>query len=145
MFSKHLQNFFLFLLLVSINLNVSASDTADNRKPAALILFHVVQDQFSFDYKDIKSATIIEHNYQFEGLRLRLKPYAVESFKRITGAGIGKVALLSINNKILSSSTIQTPLGGDILIKSITRGEAQDIINQLKSIQAQNELNSNNE
>lgn len=127
---------FLLVLLFSFTSLTFAKDI--NQTSETLIAFDVIQDQFPFNYKNIKGATIMEQNGQFQGLRVQLKPYAIESFKRITTAGIGKVAILVINNKIASTTTIQSPLGGDIMITGITRGEAQDIINKLKQYQSQN-------
>lgn len=116
--------------------SLTFADSIEERTSQALIAFNVIHDQFAFNFKNIKSASIIEQNGQFQGLRVQLKPYAIESFKRITTAGLGKVAILVVNNKIVSSTTIESPLSGDIMIKSITRGEAQDIINKLKLYQS---------
>lgn len=122
---------YILLLLALLSFaKLTFSEIVQN--PELLMTFNVIQDQFPFNFKNIKSATIIEKNGRYLGLRIELKPYAIETFKRISTSGIGKVAILVFNNKIVSTATIQSAFGGDILLSGMKREDAQEMINKLK-------------
>lgn len=109
-----------------------AQDT--NKTQQNHMVFQVVQNQLAFDNALIKHASIIENkDGTFGGLEVTLKPSASKEIKRITTAGIGKVANLVINGKIVSSAKLQSSLEHQFLITDITKENAQTFISYLKA------------
>jgi len=119
--------FFYFMSVVS-SAETQHFDDGNN----GFISFQIIQDQIRFDNSNIKNASIIEENGVFKGLEIELKNVAVENFQNITKAGLNKTLNVVLNNKIISSTIIQTPLNQKILISGLTKGEAFTFINALR-------------
>lgn len=104
----------------------TTSEKATDNTSASFMLFQVIKDQMVLDYSNIKSATLIEPQAgDFKGLLIELKPAAVSEIAGLTSAGLGKPANLIFNKKVISTSVIQTPLGGSVLISGISKEDAQ--------------------
>ncbi|RDI46049.1 SecDF P1 head subdomain-containing protein [Aquicella lusitana] len=95
------------------------------------LMFQVIQDQIIFDNSNIKSAMLIEREGNFIGLEIELKAPAIDEISRISKAGLGKQLNIVLDKKIITTAIIQTPLGGKLLIKGITRQEAQEFLDSL--------------
>ena len=103
------------------------------------LVFQVIQDQFIFDNSTIKNAILIEENGAFRGLEVELKASAVDTFNRMTMAGMGKSANLLLNKKVISTSVIQSALGAKLLITGISKEEAQQFLIALQNYQINNQ------
>ena len=101
----------------------------------AVLEFQVVQNQFIFDHDTVKNASLIlQDDGTFKGLFVELKPTAATDFERITTVSVGKHLNIFFNKKVITSSVLQTPLGGSLLISGISKVDAQEFINSLKSV-----------
>lgn len=93
------------------------------------LVLAVIQDEFRFDFNNIKSATMINNDDNtFKGLLIELKTPAVASLKKITGDAFNKEIMIIFNNKVVSSSIVQTELGPKILFSGITLADAQTFL-----------------
>lgn len=100
----------------------------------APIVFQIIQDQMNIDNSMIKSASIITDNDGiYGGLQINLNASASKELIRITKAGIGKIANIVLNNKIVSSATLQSSLQHQFLLTDITKEDAQMFIDSLKN------------
>lgn len=102
-------------------------------KMTGFMLFQVIKDQMVFDFSNIKSASLIEQNGHFKGLLIELKKPGMIEIEGITSAGLGKPANLIFNKKIVSTTIIQSPLGGSILISGLSKEDAQLFLRSLNS------------
>lgn len=91
----------------------------------------VVQSRFVFDNTDIKSVNILMPDGVYQGLHIQLKPEAVTAMERMTKDAIGKRLNLVFNDKIISTTIIQTSLGGDLRITGISKSDAEEFIASL--------------
>ena len=97
------------------------------------VVFQVIQDQLNIDNSVIKDASIITNSDgSYGGLQINLNSAASKELTRITTAGIGKVANIVLNNKIVSSATLQSSLQHQFLVTSIKKEDAQMFIDSLK-------------
>jgi preprotein translocase subunit SecD len=109
-----------------------AQDTHKNQRNH--MEFQVVQNQLVFDNSLIEHASFIKNkDGTFGGLEVTLKPSASEELKRITAAGIGKVANLVINDRIVSSAKLQSSLEHKFLITDIAKEDAQKFVDSLQA------------
>jgi preprotein translocase subunit SecD len=94
--------------------------------------FEIIQTQFAFDNSTVNKASLEESNRNFTGIRIQLKPDGAKAFTNMTKANIGKTVNLVFNNKIISSSVIQTELGSDLLVTGISREDAELFLQLLR-------------
>jgi preprotein translocase subunit SecD len=127
---------YLLILTTSLTLftsSISLADTQTKHGPVS-ISFQVIQDQLNIDSSMIKSASIITNsNGAYYGLQIELSSSAAKELTHLTTNGVGKIANLVINNKIITSATIRSPLQDKFLITGITRKDAQEIIDSVKN------------
>lgn len=97
---------------------------ADTRS-TGFMLFQVIKDQMVLDYSNLHSASIIETGGHYKGLLVQLKKPFVSEMEGITSAGMGRPANLVFNKKIISTTLIQSPLGGSVLITGLSKEDAQ--------------------
>lgn len=111
-----------------------ASGTTDvvpatyKEKPVAL--FQVIESQLILNQADIESVTI---DPAMNGaVRLKLNPEAAHQLEFLTEANIGKRLNLIVNQKLISSPTIQSMFsGGDMILTGFTESEANAWIQSL--------------
>lgn len=99
----------------------------------APIVFQVIQTQMNIDSSMIQGASLIDNNGKYGGLEIVLKPSAASELKRITKAGVGRIANLEINDKVMLSAKIRSPLDPKFVVSGITKDEAQAFIDALKT------------
>lgn len=134
---------FLILLFTSFSSSNAAPvenppQNTSTTEPAltGFLLLQVVKDQFVLDNSTIKSASIVQQgNGKYVGLKVELKPYAIAELEKITTAGIGKPFNLVFNKKVLSTTMIQSALGGQLLISSLNKEQAQAFLKTLTQIE----------
>lgn len=101
--------------------------------PSLSLTLSIVQNQFIINKSNVQSASIIkDHNGQYKGLQLEIKPEFVDAFVNMTKAGVGKTMNIIFNNRIISASVIQSPLSSNILLAGITKEDAQLFIDVLR-------------
>lgn len=122
------------LILTTGTMMMSSVIYADNasKRDHAPVVFQVIQDQMNIDASMIKDASLIDNNGTYGGLEIVLKPSAATELKRITKAGVGKIANLEINDKIVIAAKIRSPLEPKFVVSGISKDEAQTLINSLK-------------
>lgn len=122
------------IILTASMIFMSSMSLADaiTKQTHAPVVFQVIQAQINFDNSMIKSASFItKSDGSFGGLQIQLKPSASKELTHVTAAGIGKVANLVINDKIVTSATLRSSLQNQFLITDITKEDAQKFIDSL--------------
>lgn len=122
------------IILTTSTMMMSSTTYADNatKRDHAPVVFQVIQDQMNIDASMIKSASIIDNNGTYGGLKIVLKPAAAKELKRITKAGVGRAANLELNNKTVTTVTLRSRLKHQLVINDITQEDAQAFIDSLK-------------
>jgi len=122
-----------FIILATSTMLMSPVSFADTTKhPHASIVFQVVQDQMNIDNSMIKDASLIDNNGTYGGLKIILNTSDSKELTQITKAGVGKIANLVINNKIVTSATLRSSLQHQFLVLDITKEDAQAFIDSVK-------------
>lgn len=123
-----------YLIILTTSTMMSSVSYADNasKRDHAPVVFQVIQDQMSVDASMIKSASLIDNNGKYGGLKIVLKPAAAKELKRITKAGVGRAANLELNNNTVTTVTLRSPLKHQLVVNDITKEDAQAFIDSLK-------------
>lgn len=97
------------------------------------MVFQVIQRQMVFDNSTIESATIIFPKSAADsyGIHLKLNTIAANKFSDLTQENIGKQANILLNGKMVSSTTIQSKLGGEFLVTGLTKEQVNQFIKSL--------------
>lgn len=114
---------------------LTATNQAPNKGPGGFLLFQVIQDQFVFDNTTIKSASLVMNGETYVGLKVVLKPLAAKEFEKITTIGVGKPATLVFDKSVISTTLIQSPIGGTVLVSGLTKEQAQMLLMTLTQIE----------
>jgi len=124
----------LRLFIIATLIFFSLPVFAENANVNPSLIFQVIQDKFVLNNSTIKSAAVInDENDVYKGLHVELKPESAILFIEMTKAGLGKHLNLILNDKIVVSSVIQTPLDSNLLITGISKQDAQDFLNMLNT------------
>lgn len=125
-------NQFISLMLIAVCLALTPAVSFSTSTNNSLI-FQVVQDQLILDKSTIKNASLVEEkDGSFGGLEIEINPFASKKFERMTTHAIGKEANIVLNNKIISTAILKSPLANKFLIKNITNDDAKAFIGSLK-------------
>ena len=132
-----------YLLIVTTSVMLMSSPSfanATSTSAHAPVVFQVIQDQINLEKPLIKSASLITNkDGSFGGIQIELNPSSAKELKRITAAGVGKVANLVINGRIVTSATLRSPLESKFIIYDsnktniygISKDDAQKFIDSL--------------
>lgn len=119
------------LSVAVIALFSAVSHAALPERPHNALVFEIILDQFTLDKKTVEKASIEEKNGNFSGLHIKLKADAEKIFERVTRSAMTRRMNLVLNNRIVSTATVQSPLGGELLITGITKEDALQFIDEL--------------
>lgn len=123
-------NKILLLILCFIYSQISFAATIHKNDG---IDFVVIQNQFTFNHKTIKSAMLdFDNKGSYRGLHIQLKKPAAKAFQQMIKDGNGKLAAIVFQKRVLSSSLMLGPLGDNLLLQ-VPRIEAEAFITSLKS------------
>jgi preprotein translocase subunit SecD len=94
------------------------------------VVFQVIQNQIAFDRSTVESATIIPPRDKSDsyGVNIKLKPDAAAKLQDLTQTNIGKKALIMLNDKAISTTTIMGNLGGEFLLTGLTKQQATKLL-----------------
>lgn len=96
------------------------------------ITFQVIQAQVSFNNASFEKATVLEQNDKTYAIQLKLTTAAADELAHLSSEGIGKTLNIIVNGKIISSATIQSPLGDNFLVTGFTKKEAEKIAKSIE-------------
>lgn len=134
---------YLLILATSTMLITTPTFAASNNVSGhqqSPVVFQVIQDQINLDKSMIKSASIVKNSDgSYGGLKIELTSDAAKELTRITSSGVGKMANLVINGKLVTSAKLVSPLQNPFLIydnsknnvNALTEKNAQEFINSL--------------
>lgn len=105
--------------------------------------FQIIQSQVVLDHSNILKAKLINNKNGSVAIIIELKPAYGHTMRQLTNENIGKSVNLVYNKRVISTSLIQTPLGGRLLLTGFTRNEAQLFLRTLNA-QESNEMNRKN-
>jgi hypothetical protein len=100
------------------------------------MVFQVIQDQMVFDNSTVESATIAVPKSAADsyGIHLKLNTIAAKKFSDLTQKNIGKQANIMLNEKVVSSTTIQSKLGGEFFVTGLTQEQANQFIKKYMAL-----------
>lgn len=95
------------------------------------LTFQVIQASMNFDSVNVESATVIQAIDKKYGLEIKLTPAAAAEMGRLTHAGIGKIATMVFDGKIISTATIASQMNGDFMVSGLTKEQAENIAHSI--------------
>jgi preprotein translocase subunit SecD len=111
--------------IILLPATISLAAKADNS-----VVFQVIQNQLAFDRSTVESATISPPKNASDsyGVNIKLKPAAADKLNDLTRANIGKHAVVMLNDKAISTTTIMGNLGGEFLLTGLTKEQANKLL-----------------
>ncbi|CAM2840178.1 putative protein-export membrane protein secD [Legionella steigerwaltii] len=124
----------MFLFSSVMALGTTTTDIATNYETSSIV-FQVIQNQIAFDASTVESATIVapEGANDTYGVNIKLKASAASKLSQMTGDNIGKRGNFVLNGIVISSSTIQSSIGGEFLVSGLTMEQANQFIESLST------------
>jgi preprotein translocase subunit SecD len=100
------------------------------------VVFQIIQNQIVFDKSTVESATITPPKNALDSysVNIKLKHAAGDKLNDLTQANIGKQAVIMLNDKAISSTTIIGNLGGEFLLTGLTKEQANKILRIFGSV-----------
>ena len=123
------QNMLGLFLMAGVVVFASPSIFASSKDNS--LTFQVIQSQFTFNRSNVESATVLKQGDAY-AVQIKLKPTVLDEFNRITKNGIGKMANMIFNGKVISTTTIQSELGGDFMVTGFSKNDAVKYANSIK-------------
>ena len=92
----------------------------------------------SFFKEDFRCIGVITHSttdskHAYYSLLIKLKPKAAKKFYALTSRNRGNILTLSYNDKLAQSAIIQSAMGSDFQLSSLTEKQANTIKNGFKA------------
>lgn len=132
-------NYFFKSVMLFFSLIFLSATTIFAENISHSVVFQIVQNQMIFDGSTVKSAKIEagavtppQTTPDYYCVDLVLRKSAEEQFSDMTQKGIGKMANITVNGKIISYAKIESEIGGSMQIIVGTKKEAQEFIDSLR-------------
>ena len=123
------------LPFVSICMAEGTTTSSENEHASPTVTVQVIHNQLNLDDDAIESATIDYPNDPTQpntyGVYLKLNKAAADQFQELTQESMGQQINIILNGVLVSSPTIQSSLGDQMLISGLTEEQALQFIQRL--------------
>ena len=119
----------IFILSFFFAISIFASNT--NKNPGALSL-QIIQNHMLLNKNNITAAKVGETKKDRAYVEIKLTPKAAKRLRVLSSHSIGKKAEIVWNDNVISMTTIESPLGQELMLLGFTLQQAETFVDALK-------------